>query len=314
MDPTQARQGLQALDADQQRVLALVERYSDGATGGVPQALLDHHYRRLNAHRDLDGPLSTLLARGLMQRTADGQRLRPTPAGYALIRALPGDGSLFEAAPDGWRATRPVALSEYALRNAVLEVFRAFACEAGDTLGAAMLRRFWAGEARRAAELRHALDLLMRDGYLRVGRFRRTVFRLQPDGARYLRGRDLPPRVAALAPPARQQDRWTQAIPDDSLLVLAVQLFQVSGSATSEGLSLGELLHGLDTMGVPRFQQFHAADLLYRLRHVEIADPDRMQWVLTESGADLAAESDRELVQWLARMAINDARRSQSHD
>lgn len=304
------REEPQVLDDDERAVLAVFERHSESPRDGMLRQLLRYHLRHRSDAQAVDQRLEQLRERGLIEAAAhDSERLVLTPAGYSRTLQL-GDETPAAAEPVPRHGP-----SEYALRRAVLDVFREFEVGERGELSAGLLRSIWSSSGRRAGELRHSLDLLMRDRYLRLGRLDKTVFLLQSDGARYLAGREPPPELQRLAPLARDADRQIHSVPDDNLLVLAAQAFRMQQALPPRALSYGELVHGLSMLEVPEFQHFHACDLIHRVGAAQIIDTESMRFELTEAGLQLVQDAGTEMIQWAARLALNDAQRSTAdHD
>ena len=104
-------------------------------------------------------------------------------------------------------------------------------------------------------------------------------------------------------------------MPDGSLLVLTAQVFRMQQALPPRSLSYGEVVHGLSMLDVPEFQHFHACELLHRIGAAEITDPEVLRFELTDEGLKLVQDAGTEMLQWAARLAINDAQRSgAAHD
>lgn len=298
------------LDDDLRAVLGVFERHAESPRDGMLCRLLSYRLRQLPSPPDEAGTLARLSELGLIEYVgSDGERVVLTTEGYVRVLALSDE------APAPAEAGPRRGPTEYGLRRAVLDIFAEFEVDERGELSAGLLRSFWSSSGRRAGELRHALDLLMRDRYLRLGRLDRTVFRLQDDGLRYLQGREAPAELIALAPRAYDEDRYIHSVPDGSLLVLTAQVFRMQQALPPRSLSYGEVVHGLSMLDVPEFQHFHACELLHRIGAAEITDPEVLRFELTDEGLKLVQDAGTEMLQWAARLAINDAQRSgAAHD
>lgn len=289
------------------QVLAVVNAHSRPAVAGMPRRLFNYRFRLMAGEREPAGAIAQLCNQGWLAQTEDGDTLWLTPEGYRAILERFKNAEEFTGeagAPGAPRNEGPP--SEYALRTRVLDIFREAGVGKRGHIAAEDLNRFWSVSGRRADELRHGLDILMRDGYVRIGRFRKTLFRLQSEGARYLKGRPAPEALESLAQPAVSDERHFKTLPDESLLVLAVHVFKQRRALPPRSLSFGELEYGLDDYELPAFAQFHAAELLHRFGYVDLHDDGALQITLTDEGRGLLRTADSEMVQWVTRMALDD--------
>ena len=189
------------------------------------------------------------------------------------------------------------------MREKLLSVFRARGIEAGGRLLAAELSRYWEVARYRAADLRSGLDLLLRDGHAKVGRFGQAMFRLEKDGQKYLAGQDAPGWMAKEAVALAAENLCRQSLPDQVLCILAARKFYDTNGREVER-SFYELDYLLERYEVPDFARFHACELLHRLGYAEVlAEGPSLR--LTDAGRALVllAETSN-VVQWSVQQAL----------
>lgn len=280
-------------------VLNLIDREARGTVRGIERAVLAFKWRFMGlTETALPQALDTLQQEGLLRPV--GASLRLTAAGYARFIA-PGVQTIAaprEGQPHSGRAT------EYGVRNKLLGVFRTQGLGKGDKLSAGELNRYWEVAGFRASDLRSGLDLLMRDGHSKVGRFAKTLFRLESDGDRYARGPAAPEWLASEAVALEQENLRKQGIPDRILCILAARQFlETSGQPRPRALS--EVDYLLERYELPEFARFHAFELLHRLGYAEMADGKTLR--LTAAGHQLVRLSEGEIAQWSITQAMKTA-------
>ena len=286
-------------DAAASRVLNIIDREARGVVQGIERTVLEFKWRLLGFAAPLLGEaLQRLADEGLLR--AAGTMLRLTPAGYARLtdEAVP---ELADDHPDGASAfsARP---TEYGVRDKLLGVFRSREVSAGGRLSAAELSRCWEVAHYRAADLRSGLDLLLRDGHAKVGRFGQALFRLERDGHDYLRGTDAPEWMRKEAVVLAAENLRKPGVPDRALCVLAVRKFQDSQGREVER-SFYELDYLLERYRLPDFLRFHACELLHRLALAEIVD-EGPALRLTDAGRALLRTSESSVVQWSVQQSL----------
>ena len=280
------------------RVLNILDRESRGVVQGIEQTVLEFKWRLLGLAEGLLAPaLQRLIGDGLLR--AAGRMLRLTAAGYARLT----DGTVPEIADNdptaGSFAGRP---TEYGVRDKLLGVFRSRAVGSGGRLSAAELSRYWEVAHYRAADLRSGLDLLLRDGHAKVGRFGQALFRLERDGHDYLRGSEAPEWMRKEAVVLAAENLRKPGVPDRVLCVLAVRKFHDSQGREVER-SFYELDYLLERYQLPDFLRFHACELLHRLGLAEIVG-EGPSLRLTEAGRALQRTSESGVVQWSVQQAL----------
>lgn len=285
-------------DAAANRVLNILDRESRGVVQGIESSVLEFKWRLLGlAESQLAPALQRLTGDGLLR--AAGRMLRLTAAGYARLtdEARPEIADHDPAA--GSFAGRP---TEYGVRDKLLGVFRSRAVASGGRLSAAELSRYWEVAHYRAADLRSGLDLLLRDGHAKVGRFGQALFRLERDGHDYLRGAAAPEWMRKEAVVLAAENLRKPGVPDRVLCVLAVRKFHDSQGREVER-SFYELDYLLERYQLPDFLRFHACELLHRLALVEVVG-EGPALRLTEAGRALQRASESGVVQWSVQQAL----------
>jgi len=292
-------------DGHANQVLNILDSECRGVVQGIERAVLEFKWRFLGlSEADLATAVECLFAEGLLRPA--GRLLRLTPQGYARLTV----SEVAEATPPS--ASAPVsppppvtggAPTEYGVREKLLSVFRARGVEAGGKLSAAELSRYWEVARYRAADLRSGLDLLLRDGHAKVGRFGQAMFRLEKDGQKYLAGQDAPGWMAKEAVALAAENLCRQSLPDQVLCILAARKFYDANGREVER-SFYELDYLLERYEVPDFARFHACELLHRLGYAEVlAEGPSLR--LTEAGRALVllAETSN-VVQWSVQQAL----------
>ena len=293
----------------------MINAHSRPLVAGMSRRLFNYRFRLLAGERDPAPALQRLQQEGWLNQDEEAEQLWLTAQGFsqALERQLAAEDE-----PESEKTSTPTRSegppTEYDLRQRVLDIFKENHVGKRGHMAAEEINRFWAVSGRRAEELRHGLDILMRDGYLRIGRFRKTLFRLQGEGYRYMTGRRASKPLLEQAEPARSEQRHFKALPDESLLVLAAHVFKQRRALPPRALSYGELQYALDDYQLPSFSLFHAAELLHRYGYIDVHHDGSLQMTLTEEGRGLLRAADSEMVQWVTRMALEDMNRAQPDD
>jgi len=287
------------------QVLNILDTESSGAVRGIERAVLEFKWRHLGSPVEQLAPsLDTLLREGLLRVV--GVWLRLTRAGYECLTAphVAAAPPLPQAQPQAFG--RP---TEYGVRGKLLGVFRTQGLGSGGKLSAAELNRYWAVAGYRAGDLRSGLDLLMRDGHSKVGRFSKTVFRLESDGDRYARGDAAPEWLEKEAIALEEQNLRQQSIPDRVLCALAARQF-IEQSGLPRPRAWSEVDYLLERYELPEFARFHAYELLHRLGYAVAAPGNALQ--LTDKGYELVQSSEGETAQWLIRQSMKAGERADS--
>lgn len=281
------------------RVLNVFNRNGRGVLGGVEAQLMAFRCRELSEGAD-DGQaaLDSLRAQGYVETVpGSDSHLRLSAQGYAWLLSLP---ELPSAA-----APKARGHGEYEMRARVLAIYRQQGIVEGGHLSSETLARYWEASGQRAGELRHALDVLLRDGFLRMGRFQKTLFRLQGAGARYLEGRELPDLALRHQPALLDSDRSLKTMGEEPLLLLGAHVFDVEEGLPPEGLELPMFLYALEKLGLPHCQAFLAADLLHRREHADLDATGTL--TLTDTGLDLVVIARTQEGQFMTTQALDKA-------
>ena len=266
---------------------------------GAPLHLLRERWRRTEQDDQRLADLLALLIQEQWVELAPGltpPHLRLSPDGYRrLLSATRFSSSAppaidTEAAPVAEPDIRPtvfigrgLALSEIALRNQVLSIFRDLKLKKGELLIGVTVSRYWQETGLRAGDLRTAFDVLLRDEYVRHRiRGMDVYWELGEGGAEFIRGPLTPARLLECAPEITQPGPH---VPDSELRDLISGAFEgperfagsrIGYSALKSrwhgtGLDDNALLHALDLAYKAGIARFHGAD-----EHFDIE--------LTESG------------------------------
>lgn len=294
-------------DPDRAAVLSVVNALSRPVVLGVDPQLLNFRLRQLQPDHDFREAIAALLDEGWLEQEQHSRKLRFSALGYQ--RVIERQALVVETATaDVADRDSQQAPSEFLLRQRVLAIYAEDEAEAGSSLSAEQINQYWSAAGFRAEELRHALDILLRDGYLRLRRFGRTRFRLQQGGARYLAGRSPPAALQALAPEACRADCNRHSVADEALLIYASHVFRLRKALAPRSLSFGELDYQLEALELPAYLRFHAADLLYRYQYAELHDDGSLQFTLSERGMQLVNDNDSEMLRWTANMSLASVR------
>lgn len=288
-------------DTDANILLDLVNQESCSAVAGIELAVLSYRWRSLGYDEEaLGAAIERLVSEGWL-RPVDAT-LRLTSQGYAQL--ISDAVEPLREAPALREAPVVVAPNEYTLRNRVLDVFRYQGIEAGGKLAAAELSRYWEASHYRANELRAGLDILLRDGHIKIGRFSRAVFRLEKDGYAYMTGRPAPPDLVRHAVPVELANMKRRGISDQTLCILGS--FQMVHGSSSQPVDFGVLDYLLERFELPAYARFHAIDLMHRLGHAELSRDGTALW-LGDSGQELARSMNKLSVQWRVKTDLKEA-------
>ena len=272
-------------DDELNRVLNLVNAHSRSAARGVDAVLLSQASARSGGLPDVEPLLDRLVQCGLLERA--GRCVRPTVEGYELLIRddLEDDGKPLEGA-----ATPHGPMSEYTLRGLLLDLLASNRLKARGQIQAAVLAEQWDSGRHRAGDLRLAIDLLIRDGQLSVGRFRKTRFRLEPDGYEYLMGRKAPAPLAAASP--RPDPAAMNPHDLDQASLRAMVAYQFRGDLADEPMSQEMLMYLLERQfALDERVAHHAVEVAHRFGIVDWNE-ERGMLELTEAGARLREQVD----------------------
>ncbi|MDP3857816.1 MAG: hypothetical protein Q8Q73_08660 [Stagnimonas sp.] len=286
-------------DSDANQVLNILDSECRGVVQGIERVVLEFKWRLLGRPDEaLARALARLLDDGLLRPV--GGLLRLTALGYARLTSPEVDVLSTAAAPDPAVALTP---TEYGVREKLLAVFRARGVGPGGRLSVSELSRCWEVARYRATDLRSGLELLMRDGHAKLGRFGQTQVRLENDGHQYLSGLPAPTWMARESVALAAENLCRQSLPDQVLCILAARKFH-DASGREQERSLYELDYLLERYELPDFARFHACELLHRLGYAELlAEGPALR--LTNSGRALVllAETSN-VVQWSVQQAL----------
>lgn len=233
-------------------------------------------YRRL-----LEAPLAP-------SATAPARTPEPLPARESPAASDDGEPETapgFEHSDRGYvRHGRP--LTEIALRNQILSIYRELRLRAESRLIGVTLSRYWQEMGLRAGDLRCGLDVLTRDGYLRqridgMDRF----WQLTPEGERFI---DAPPTVDALFDLAPELLLVAPCAAPDELRRLALHAFAEGRPAAGRALGYAALQAHWQRTGFDQNALLHGLDLLIKDGHLRLAAAEPPVFELTAAGADFA--------------------------
>lgn len=277
-------------NADACLVLNLLDAESPAVTAGVELSVLEFAWNR-HGHTDkaLARALDLLAQEGLVAMAHGCLRL--STSGYQRVLADVPEIEAPAAAPHQSQGTD----TEYGLRNAVLAVMRSRGLGANAKISAGELNQLWEVARQRAADLRTGLDLLMRDGHVKLSRLGKTRFRLEKDGYLYMTGREAPPEFVGEALRVDDDNLAQSSVSDMTLCVLIAQLYRETRS--KQALSFGVTLFLLEQYKLPEFATFHGLDVAHRRGYLDW-DAKLRGFVITESGRQLQRKIESTTVRW----------------
>ncbi|WP_348673228.1 hypothetical protein [uncultured Abyssibacter sp.] len=199
-------------------------------------------------------------------------------------------------------AERP--LTEYELRQAVLDIYRELSLARHGQVPSSTLARFWREADRRSEDLRLALDILVRDGYLEIVRREfDTQFRLTTAGASYMDG---PPAPDALVAQMRPADPLISRCPRLQDRALTRHLItRIHGPETVFDFKTLSTLW--EQEGLHRDWLVLGCELLLKRGYFEVADARPLRLVLTERGASLRDHAMGRVSRLRDRLAVKQA-------
>ncbi|ROH90992.1 hypothetical protein ED208_08445 [Stagnimonas aquatica] len=284
---------------------------------GVPATLLQQKWqagRRDPAH--LRDGLAQLFAQGQIALTPDLEppHVRFTASGYARLLEQFDRARRPAPAGTGAEATEPVPATtlpppaltgapaelplappqrflrhgqpptEIALRNQLLDIYRDLKLKPGSQIIAMTLSRYWQEMGLRAGDLRIAIDVLVRDGYLIYSSLRfEPHWRLTETGHAYVCAPLTPAPLLDLAEPLTQPE--AHGLSEEELRRTGLALFRGAASEwrSFEGLE-SDWRRGRDSL-------LHSLDLLWKAGLIELRLGMPLALRLTEQGAVLRDKS-----------------------
>lgn len=300
-------------DTAENLALNMINVASRSVSEGMEATLLKYKWQHAGF---TDAALSTALA-GLFEAEIieihhlDGEPLlRFTRAAYERLFEAPAiDPADAEAETQSLRAedAEPQVQrlgTEYALRNAVLAIYRGLKLKAGSEVLAGTLARYWREAERRAEDLRLALDILVRDHHLEIlrGEFD-TKFRLTDDGHLYMKGDSAPEALVVQLPPVDPAQRRLRVVPDGHLMRHLITEF--SEGAPERGLD--ELVAGWQELRLPMATLCHGLDLLIKDRFLVITRDKPLRVSITQDGLTFRKRSATRMRRMRTQHSINKA-------
>lgn len=267
------------------RVLNLLNQHSRSVVRGLQRQLIEQAMQRQQlAGEVLDAALADLHRQGLIEPPDDSIRL--TGDGYELLIRddVADDGRSLETDEHG------EPLSEYSLRGLLMELLASNRLRARGQIQAAALAEQWDAGRQRAGDLRTALDLLIRDGQLSVGRLRGTRFRLEKDGSAYMLGRPAPRPLADGSPMPSPETMAAHELDNETLTAMTV--YQFRGELRDEPMSADMLCYLIERQfALHTPLAHHAVELSHRLGLLDW-DPAEHKLILTDAGEELRSRAD----------------------
>ena len=303
-------------------VLNLLNQYSHSVVEGVDAQLLKYQSQGAGLDESaLAAALQGLLETGLVNLLPGPlMSLRLSPSAFARVQqvALEAHEAAVELdEPQDWDGLEPPAptagpgafRTELQLREQVMQIFGALKISAQGRLAAHSLSVIWREAQHRADELRHAVDLLQRDGYLKVQREHGVASMiLTAQGYRFTQGRAAPQALFEAAPPAREQDRVCRSMADDDWLDLAAQEL-LRHDPAARTLMYEDLQRWFDDLSLLPYACAHALDLWHRYGLADLAAPEPLRLMLTDAGRQRLQECKDSAV----RRRVSEALRAADH-
>lgn len=307
-------------DVSGNAVLNLINDGSLSLLDGMDALLLKYLWRRAgHPDRNLASALQGLLEAGLIEVVpGPDMAVRLSTRAFAALqqawRAAPGSAAEGDDSPD-WDSVEqgPVqaggmgaARSELQLRLHVIGIYAELSVPANGRISAASMAHIWAQLRHRGEELRHAVDLLQRDGHVRVLREGGVAyFVLTEAGFHYATGRPPPAQLIALAPPARNQDRRIKTLSDQDWIDLLLGELARAGLAQGpDAISFSEIESVLAPLRLHGFAAIHAAELAHRQALLEWSGASDAQFLWLEAGRTRARQAMSGEVQARVRDAL----------
>lgn len=181
-------------------------------------------------------------------------------------------------------------MTELGLRNQVLSVFRDLGLRAGTQLIAVTLTRYWQETGLRAGDLRRALDVVVRDGYLVPHRDGMDLYwQLTPAGEEWLRAPLTPAPLLAAAPEVREVQPTTD---EDDLRQAAAYACARRSPVDGGAFDYSSVKADWQKTGLDENALLHALDWLAKQGRLEtfVDERQRTRLRLTADGSRFAAE------------------------
>lgn len=299
-------------------VLNLINEGSASLLDGMDALLLKYLWRRSgHPDRNLAAALQGLLEAGLIEVVpGPDMAVRLSHRAFAALQqAWRQDAGRKQADSDDtpdWDSVEqgPIqaggagaARSELQLRLHVIGIYAELGVPANGRIAAASMAHIWSQLRHRGEELRHSVDLLVRDGHVRVQREGAVAyFVLTEAGHRYAQGRPPPPELLALAPPARNQDRRLKTLADADWTDLLLGELARAG-ADQHDLTFPDIEAVLAPLKLHRFAAMHAAELLHRHEYLDWSAGDT-PFCWTDAGRERAKLASSGEVQARVRDAL----------
>lgn len=280
-------------DEDSDAVLALLDAHTVRLSQGTPLHLLRERWCRSGYD---DERLAKVLARLIaahwieMSPGVSPPHVRVSASGYQrLLAASAPAPSARDAAPKPADARPRLFLggsrkiSEIALRNQVLAIFRDFRLGVGDKLIGITASRYWQETGLRAGDLRTGFDVLLRDGYvLHHPHGLDMYWELTDDGASYVNGPVTPASLLNLAPTVSTLQPQP---PDGDLRDLLAGAFSGADRQAGAEIEFPRLQARWFASKLDDNALLHALDLGYKAGIVELRAGEPLVIVLTPAGA-----------------------------
>lgn len=207
-------------------------------------------------------------------------RPAPTPEAAPAIPATLESTSVIELPTSHRFLHHGEPPTEIGLRNQLLDIYRDLKLKPGSQIIAMTLSRYWQEMGLRAGDLRTAIDILARDGYLLFSSLRfEPHWRLTEAGHAYAHAPLTPTPLLELAKPLIELE--DHGLDDEALRQAGLALFR---GAAAEWRSFGGLeaawRRGRDSL-------LHSLDLLWKAGLIELRVGEPLAIRLTEQGAAL---------------------------
>ena len=294
-------------DPAQNLALNMINTASRSIGEGIEATLIKYKWEQAGFdERSLAAALAALLDEDWLEihHPKDEPMLRFSPKAYEDFVRNNVYGDLVDDLPERISAPAERPMSEYELRSAVLDIYHELSLGLRGQVLSSTLARFWREADRRAEDLRAALDILLRDGYLEIVRREfDTQFRLTASGAAYMQP---PPPPDALRAQMQPADPAVRHCPRPSDRALSRHLVTRIGSP-NEAFDFEAMVALWRSDGLHRDWLLLSCELLLKRGYLEVAAAAPLGLQLTARGLSLREHATHPVRRLRTKLAIKQA-------